>query len=316
MPKNYSGTYIYSKNPDYDKNLFSYIMRAEEIDKESPGFEDIIFEVKRRQVGSSLPKVLKSDAVVLLVDPKGEGAPRQFKAFCAKDVRNGSKKNLKVYIDCTGLITKSDKSGEFRLKEVDIFISYLVSAMTNYIYYKDDKRFINNAIIVSAGAKAFADLMLNVVDSVAKLASASKYRAYVKYMAACYYISNILQRDYTTPGNISVARKIAGLSDREADIVDMQLESNSFDNILFFVRTMAEVIRVPKLSTESVVSKWTFVYGRSTPFGLELFPAFATMLSDCYVGAYINNQKTIEKIAGQSMVEFVKSLLAIGAEAV
>ena len=96
----------------------------------------------------------------------------------------------------------------------------------------------------------------------------------------------------------------------------MQLESNSFDNILFFVRTMAEVIRVPKLSTESVVSKWTFVYGRSTPFGLELFPAFATMLSDCYVGAYINNQKTIEKIAGQSMVEFVKSLLAIGAEAV
>ena len=37
-----------------------------------------------------------------------------------------------------------------------------------------------------------------------------------------YYISNILQRDYTTPGNISVARKIAGLSDREADDIKVE----------------------------------------------------------------------------------------------
>ena len=59
-----------------------------------------------------------------------------------------------------------------------------------------------------------------------------------------------------------------------------------------------------------------FLYGVSTVFALELFPAFSTMMTDCYVGAYVNNQKTIEKIAGSSMVEFSKTVLRIGAESV
>ena len=59
-----------------------------------------------------------------------------------------------------------------------------------------------------------------------------------------------------------------------------------------------------------------YKYGPGTVFALELFPAFATMLTDAYVGAYINNQKSIEKIAGPSMVEFTKALLSIGAESV
>jgi hypothetical protein len=58
------------------------------------------------------------------------------------------------------------------------------------------------------------------------------------------------------------------------------------------------------------------VYGTGTIFGLEIFPAFASMLTDTYVGAYLNNQKTIEKIAGSSMIEFTKVLLSIGAESV
>ena len=33
---------------------------------------------------------------------------------------------------------------------------------------------------------------------------------------------------------------------------------------------------------------------------------------DAYVGAYINNQKTIEKVAGPSMIEFTKTMLEIG----
>ena len=59
-----------------------------------------------------------------------------------------------------------------------------------------------------------------------------------------------------------------------------------------------------------------FVYGTGTVFALELLPSFSNMLTDAYIGAYINNQKTIEKIAGTGMVEFTKTILTIGAESV
>ena len=58
------------------------------------------------------------------------------------------------------------------------------------------------------------------------------------------------------------------------------------------------------------------IYGTGTVFALEIFPAFASMLTDAYVGAYLNNQKTIEKITNTSMIEFTKTLLSIGAELV
>ena len=88
------------------------------------------------------------------------------------------------------------------------------------------------------------------------------------------------------------------------------------DNIKFFVETLANVLRQSKLTIDTVVEKWLFLYGPGTVFGMELFPAFSAMLTDCYIGAYVNNQKTIEKVAGQHMVQFCKSILQIGADSV
>lgn len=313
MSKNYSGTYLYGKYPDYDKTMFEFIMKADVIDKTAPEFEEVLFEVKRRQITFALLNVLKSDAVVLLTGEKS--LPRQFKVFCAKDIKNGKKNDLKVYIDCTNLIIKN-KAGLYKVDGIDKFISHLVSAMVNFIYYKDEKRFINNSKITSSGARAFSDLFTHVVDYVSKISSTPKNKAYCKYLTAMYYIANILQKDYTTPGNRNVARQIAGLSERESDIVDMQLTADSFSNIKFFTETLSEVLRVSKLSVDVVVERWMYLYGVSTVFGLELFPAFSTMLTDCYVGAYLNNQKTIEKITGTSMVEYCKAILSIGGDSV
>jgi hypothetical protein len=57
-------------------------------------------------------------------------------------------------------------------------------------------------------------------------------------------------------------------------------------------------------------------FGTGTVFALEIFPAFASMMTDAYVGGYINNQKSIEKIAGTGMTEITKTLLTIGAESI
>jgi hypothetical protein len=52
-----------------------------------------------------------------------------------------------------------------------------------------------------------------------------------------------------------------------------------------------------------------FFYGSSTGMALEYFPAFSELLSDAYNGCYLNNQKTIEKIAGNNMVAYVKQIV-------
>lgn len=311
MSKNYSGTYLYGKYPDYEKMLFTFIMEAEVIDKNNEEFDDIIFEVKRRQVSSSLSKVLKSDKVRLMTANKA--LPRQFKVFCAKDIKNNKKDNI-VYIDCTGLLVKG-RSGKLVCKDIDIFISYLQSASHTYIYYKDESRFTNNAAIINKGAQAFADLMTYVVDYIAHISSTPKNKAYCKYMCAQYYMYNILGKDITD-GTFHIARKISGLSDREANVVEMQYDANTFINIKFFVDSLSKILRINKLTIDVIVERWMYLFSPSTVFALELFPSFATMITDCYIGAYLNNQKTIEKVLGNTMVEFSKSIFIVGDDAV
>lgn len=313
MSKNYSNTYLYGKYPEYDKALFKFIMDGDIIDKDADDFSGIIYEVKRRQTISALMKVLKSDVIILMISVKP--LPRQFKVFCAKDLRGNSKKDLKVYIDCSDIFSKN-KEGNWVCKEIDQFISYLVSAMVNVIYYKDERLFLTNSSISQTGAAAFSNLMTHIVDYVAKISSTPKTKAYCQYLCAKYFISNILEKDETTSGNRNICLNISGLSEREADIVDMQLEEQSFDNIKFFANTLSKILRISKLTVDLIVERWMYLYGVSSVFAMELFPAFSDMMTNCYIGAYLNNQKTIEKIAGNSMVEFTKTILKIGSEVV
>ena len=311
MSKNYSGTYLYGKYPDYEKMLFGFIMEAEEIDKNSEEFDSIIYEVKRRQVTNSLAKVLKSDKIKLMTANKG--LPRQFKVFCAKDLKNNKKENV-VYIDCTGLLTIG-RAGKLVCKDIDIFISYIQSACHTYIYYKDENRLVNNANIIRKGAQCFSELLTYVVDYIAHISSTPKNRSYCKYMCAQYYLYCILGKD-ATDGTIHMARQISGLSEREANVVELQYDQNTFINIKFFIDSLSKVLRIDKLTIDVVVERWMYLFSPSTVFALELFPAFATMLTDCYIGAYLNNQKTIEKVLGQNMVEFCKAIFKVGDDAV
>ena len=308
MPKNYSNTYLYGKYPEYDKSLFKFIMDGDIIDKDANDFSGILYEVKRRQTIPALMKVLKSDVVILMTSLNS--LPRQFKVFCAKDLR-GNKKDLKVYIDCSNILSKN-KEGNWVCREIDALISYLVSAMVNVIYYKDEKILINNTAITSNGTLAFTNLFTHIVDYVAKISSTPKNKSYCQYLCAKYYIANILGKDETSAGNSNICRQIANLSERESDIVDMQLEEHSFNNLKFFVETLSKILRINKLTVDVVVERWMYLYGVSSVFGMELFPAFSEMLTNCYIGAYLNNQKTIEKIAGNSMVQFTKEILKAG----
>lgn len=307
MPKAYSSTYLYNKYADYERNIYKFLVQAEQVNKLDSGFEDVRYEVKKRQISNSLVRVLDSKNVILLIG--AESLPKAFKVFTAKDVKGDHK--VKTFIDCTGLICKGDK-GYYNCENVDILIAHLINAANCTIYNFMETKFINNNTIAECGAKAFSSLFSHIVDYVAKISTMNNSRNKCLYLTSSYYLINILGRDEDSETTKSLAKRISGLSDREADIIDLQLKGTTFTNIKFFIDDLSDVLKINAISIDILLEKWMYLYGPGTQFALEMFPAFSAMLTDAYVGCYINNQKTISNIAGRDMVEFVKAVLSIG----
>lgn len=307
LAKNYSNTYLYNLVNHEDK-LFNLIMSAERIDKNDPSFDDIKYEVKKRQVSNSLVKVLESPNVILILSP--QPAPKAFKVITARDVKGDNK--LKVFIECD-VIKKID--GVYRCNNVDILVAYLVSALNSFIYYIDPKRLIMRDEINNAGAKCFSSLFTHIIDYLYKVSTTPSTRDKCVYMSSLYYIKNILCKDITDSVK-TMCRRISGISEREEEIIWLQLDDEDFLNIKKFIDKIANVLKLPKLTIDIFVEKWLYLYGVGTQFALELYPAFATMITNVYVGCYLNNQKTIEKIVGRNMVDFTTTILRVGAESV
>ena len=307
--KNFGDSYLY-KMGNFEKALMQFMMSAEVIDKSHPSFDDIKYEIKKRAVTSSLPKVLMSDNIILL---KGNvGLSRAFKVFAAKDIISGDKKT-KVFIDVTDIIKSTDGTYSIDSRNVDILVSHLVNAMNTFIYWVQPERLTNNTALVDTGTRAFADMFTYVIDYL-RIGSVDNVRERTRYISALYYQCGLLCKDLTDSVRIR-ARKISGLSEREADIVETLMGAEPFKDINVFIASLAKVLRIEgQLRLENFIDKWAFIYGSGTQYGTELYTCFASIITNAYVGAYINNQKTIEKVLGRTLVEFTNALFKVGSE--
>lgn len=313
VAKKFNNSYLYNKTNN-EPILFNFIMKAEEVDREDPSFADIRYEVKRRQVSNSLIKVLDSKNVVLkLADIP---LPKAFKVFVANDVREQKKtNNLKVFIDCGDII--KHKEGVYKCTNPDILIAYLVNAGNSLIYYADPKRIVMRSEIIQSGARCFALLFTHIVDYLYKISNMSGVKDQCMYLSAMYYIVNILGKEINQSSR-TLCRTISGLSEREEELILLYFDNDekSFKNLPNFMETLAQVLKLPKLTLDTFMEKWLFLYGSGTHYALELYPAFAALLTNTYVGCYINNQKTIEKITGRHMADFSTAVLKIIRETV
>lgn len=307
--KNFSDSYLYNMG-HFEKTIMDFMMNSEIIDKTHPSFEDIKYEVKRRQVTSSLLKVLMSDNVILLNHKIG--LSRAFKVFAAKDIISGDKKT-KVFIDVSALIKSTDGTYSIDSRNVDILVSYLLSAMNTYIYWIAPTKLLNNTSLIDSGTQAFADMFTYVIDYL-RIGGVDNVRERTKYLSSLYYQCGLLGKDLTESVQ-NRARKISGLSKREADIVETLMGPDCFKDINMMVASLAKVLRIEgQLKIDNFIEKWAFIFGSGTQYGTELYTSFASIVTNAYVGAYINNQKTIEKVLGRTLVEFTNALFKVGSE--
>lgn len=306
--KTYDSSFLYGK-ANYGKGLYEYIIKSERIDKNDPSFDDVRYMVKKNQVTSCLGLLLDRKSIVLMMPSKPKS--RAFKVLAAKDVKED--KSTKVFIDVSDIISFRD--GKYTIKNADIdkLISYLACALNTLIYHTDPSIIMNNNSLIVSSTEAFAKMCTNIIDYM-RIGGVDNIRAKMLYISSVYYQVGILLKD----DNDSVeqkALKISKLSKREAEMIRVQAPASSFENINSFVECIAKILRVEDaLKIDNFIDKWIFLYGTGTQFATEIYTAFANTIINAYVGAYLNNQKQIEKIAGSSMVEFCNTLFRIGGD--
>lgn len=309
--KNFSDTYVYNKT-DIEKKLFEYMMTCEYVDRSNPSYKDLEYDIKRRQITTSLIKILSSNGVKLCIG--NTALPRAFKVMVAKDIRGD--KSLKVFIDVTDIISLKDGNYVYRSQDLSILMAYLLTAMNSKIYYTDISKVNNRNAMVTAGAECFANMVFHIIDYLRLASGISKAKEKILYYCSMYYQISLLQKEPTDSVK-SLARKIAGFTDNEAQITDIFIEDikDPYLNLETFIASLNAILQTSRLTMEVFVEKWMFLYGTGTQYALELYPSFAAMIIHAYVGDYQNNQKTIEKVVGGTgMVDFVNSLFKLGSE--
>jgi hypothetical protein len=112
----------------------------------------------------------------------------------------------------------------------------------------------------------------------------------------------------------TVAR-IAKISPVEIKQYELYYDNEDFENIDTFISMIAETFKLKGLNTETFITRWIFHFGRGTEYGIDLFTSFCNIINAAYCGAYVVNQKQIEKCCGRSMVKLTTSIMEIASEA-
>lgn len=311
MAKTYSQTYLFSKYGEYEKKIYEFIINSERIDTKSSEFDDILYDIKRRKISDHLAKIITSDNVVVALNPIGRALPKAFKAFVAADIKDNNK--VKVFIDATECIVY--KNGVYVCNKLDWLVSYIINAMTSFIYVKAENKLLGNASILKDGCDAWVRCFSYIIDRMYKISTVPQIKHKVDYLAAIYYQVAIMCKNFENNEDSIKANaiRVSNIDDKDARVVDIMIQPHDFANIDAFVSALGRIIQFKDIKTANIVSYWMNAFGPGTVFALEYFPAFSAMMTNTYVGAYLDQQMTIEKIAGQSMVKFSKTILQIGA---
>ena len=308
--KSYNDSYLYNlEQKKHNQLLSQYIIQADRIeDKRSAEFNGISEEIKRLQRSNVLYSLMMKDDVVLCINNKE--MPRAFKVFMAKDLREGQNARRKVFIDLTGIVNLKD--GFYVCKNPQYLITYLFQALCYYLYEFDTTRLLNNSNITINGAEAFSAMFSYIIDYM-RIVGYEQNKTKIAYLSVLYYMKNIMGKELDQYSK-NVAAKIAGVPVGSINAYDLYYREENFNDIDNFVTSIAGNFKLKGLTTEVFVSKWAYAFTPSAMYACEMFTSFASVLVATYVGAYLVNQKQIEKICGNSMIKFSTEIINLGSD--
>jgi hypothetical protein len=109
----------------------------------------------------------------------------------------------------------------------------------------------------------------------------------------------------------NIAAKIANINPNLIKSYELYYDIEDFENIDTFISMISETFKLKGLNVETFITRWIFHFGRGTEYAIDLFTSFCNMIISAYCGAYIVNQKQIEKSCGKSMVKLTVNIMEI-----
>lgn len=314
MAKTYADSFLYKKSIDYGKEMYKFIVGANRIDTKSSEFEDILFDVKRRKVSDKLAKVITSENVVIGIGDKS--LPKAFRVFVAQDIKTDKK--YKVFIDATDFIKYGN--GAYVCSELNWLISYTIAGITAFVFKLREPKLTMDSSIILDGGYCFIAMLSYTIDRIYKITSVQQIKKRIDYACALYYQVNLLCKDSYSESQFkgikNYAMRISDIDDTEARIVDIMLKQEDLENIDSFIKALGRMFNLKDIKIDAILSTWLKSFGTGTIFALEYFPAFAMVMTNTYIGGYIDNQITIEKVCSKSLPKFCKTILEIAEEVV
>ena len=251
-------------------------------------------------------KVLTSDNSVLVYP--NSVMPKAMKVFVAKDILKDKKH--KAFIDVSNIITKSPDG--YKVNDTAL-LSHLVNAKFS-MYYTLNNRLVDKPTLNLLACRNFASLYTHIVDYLGKISIIDYAKERCLYYTSRYFAESVLMMDSEAARSIAV--KISGITDVKEGLYDNSIENYENDNKIYplsnvkeFSKFIGWIFKLEDFRFDTLLEKWMYLYGPGTLFALEYYPALAATITDAYCGAYLNNQKTIEKICGRDMIEFAKQVI-------
>ena len=97
--------------------------------------------------------------------------------------------DYKVFIDCTGLIVKDEKSGAWKCRNIDILVSHVINAMVCMIHHKAEKEILSVNLVTDT-MHAFCSLFTHIIDYLAKISVIPSTKSKCQYLACMYFVEN------------------------------------------------------------------------------------------------------------------------------
>lgn len=307
-PKTFADCSIYGKVDEAgfstERALVSFIMSADRIDISSNAFKGVVEQLKSRSQVAIIVRMLQQGNVVLGIATK-ELSP-SLKVFYAKDIKAGTK-SKKVFVDVTGLITL--ENGFFVCKNIDRFAAYLLGVMIMLTYYTEPQKYITNGALQKLSITAFIKLYCALLNDL-RMPGYINNKAKIQYMTGVYFATTVMGLELAQAK--TAAANCLGMNKQEASSLDFYYSTDDLKNIYTFTDALVNTFKLKGLSTDGLINKWIYAYGKGTMYALELYPAFLTLVAYACSGSYINNMKRIENVLSKELVEIYNIILRIG----
>ena len=159
----------------------------------------------------------------------------------------------------------------------------------------------NASAVINKGSLIFAHIFTKVLNKKFSLNTDKMALNKVIFIASKYYLSNLLgMTDQAMIFNYALKNCNSATEILMKDI-DAEFTPDCFVSIAAFLEKMAKlpykfVSGFQKITVRDYVEAFAEMYGQSTILALENLDYFIFMISSVVIGAYLNNQTTLEDI--------------------